>query len=151
MVDNMLGALGTAVDWLQSVDLAELDPRELLALMARVEVVRRKLDAGTDRLVDRCDTTAAYCADGHKSPKPAVKHLGRLSGPEAHGRVQTARQLRRLPAVAAAYGAGQIPTELVRAICRAAANPRVEPFLAVADPVFADMARLALDVACASS
>lgn len=137
---GVIRALTAAVGWLQSHDLSTLDARDLLMLMRDVEVVRRRLDAATDGLVDRCDATAAHCEDGHKSTKPCVRQLGRLSGREAHGRVQTARQLRKLPTVAAAYAAGQIPTESVRAICRVAANPRVEPFLEVADDVFAETA-----------
>src|SRR5699024_10186758 len=104
-----------------------------------VEAISRRLDAGKNHLLDGCDKSGAFAVDGHRSAKPCIKHLGLLSGPEAHGRIQTARQLRQLPAVAAAFEAGLIPTDIVRAICRIAANPRVYEFLKFADPVFAEM------------
>src|SRR5690606_17983907 len=72
--------------------------------------------------------------------KAALQHLGRLSGPEAHRRVTTARVLRSLPDVAAAFDQGRVPTEMVHAIGRAASNRRVGPLLPVADPVFAEQA-----------
>lgn len=133
-------ALAAAVASLQSLDLSSLEPRLFLLAIRDVERLRRQLDAGTDRLVDHCDTTGAYVEDGYRSTAPCLKHSGRLSGPESHRRVQTARRLRVLPAVAAAYQRGEIPTEMVRAIARIASNPRVEPLLEIADPVFAEQA-----------
>jgi hypothetical protein len=111
-----------------------------MVAVRELEVLRRRVDAATDRLAGHLDTSGAYGIDGHRNAKAALKHLGRLPGPEAAARVRTARMLRRLPAVAAAYERGEIPTASVRAIVRVVANPRVEPFLDVADPVFADLA-----------
>ncbi len=149
MLGTIIDDMQTVADRLSSCPLDDVEPRELLACMRALEVVRRRVDAGTDRLVDRCDTTAAYRADGHRSTKAATKHLGRLPGGEALARTQTVRALRVLPCVAAGYTAGVIPTAGMRAIARLVANPRVKPFLAVADPVFAEMAsELAHDDLC---
>src|SRR5688572_1046933 len=139
-VEKVISALGEVVAELQGADLEVLDARELLGAVRDLEVVRRRFDQATDRLAGHVDATGAHQVDGHRSAKAAVKHLGRLSGPEAHRRVRTARVLRRLPAVAGAYEQGAIPTGSVREIVRVASNPRVAEFLDDADPVFAAMA-----------
>lgn len=108
--------------------------------MRRLESARRRVDHGTDRAVGHLDASAAFSLDGHRNARSAVKHLGRLPGSDALGRIQTVAALRDLPAVEAGYAAGRIPTAHVRAIARIAGNPRVSDFLPVADPIFAQMA-----------
>jgi Domain of unknown function (DUF222) len=125
---------------LQSLDLVTLDDRSQLELVRRVELCRRRIDHGTDRLAGHLDTSGAPAEDGHSSARSALVHLGRLPMAAARARVLTARTLRRLPAVEAAYRRGAIPTEHVRAIVRTASNPRVQRFLADADPLFAEQA-----------
>ncbi|HEX9683756.1 MAG TPA: DUF222 domain-containing protein [Acidimicrobiales bacterium] len=140
-VEHAVGALTDAVTDLQALDLEGLSAEEAMALTRAVEVVRRRLDAGTDRLAGHLDETAKHLVDGHRTAKAALGHLGRLSGAEAFGRVRTARMLRALPAVAAAYERGELPTAFVRAVARMAANPRVGPLLdEVIDKVIADLA-----------
>src|SRR3546814_479646 len=81
----------------------------------------------------------------------ALKAIGRLSGSEAHGRVQTSRALRELPLVEAAYRRGDIPVAHIRAIARLASNPRVAEHLPGADPIFAEQAAvLGYDDFCAA-
>jgi len=128
-VEEVAAALTGAADALLSVDLDALTPQEVMALTRAVEVARRRLDAGTDRLAGHLDRTGAFAVDGHRNAKDALTYIGRLPSAEAHARVHTARRLRRLPAVAAAHARGDIATEAVRAIARLAANPRVEPLL----------------------
>src|SRR5690606_9650673 len=111
-----------------------------LEVARRVEAARRRLDAATDRVAGFVDRSGAFGVDGHGSAKAALAHLGRLPGAEAHARVRTARALVGLPAVAAAYARGEIPTAHVRLIVRVASNPRVREFLADADPIFAEQA-----------
>ena len=139
-VDAALDALEMAVGLVQAAGLDELSPAAELSVTRRLEVLRRRLDHGTDRAAGHLDASCAFSLDGHRNARCALKHLGRLSGAEAHGRTQTARALRELPAVEAAYGRGEIPTQHVRAIARVAANPRVGEFLPVADPIFAEQA-----------
>jgi hypothetical protein len=80
-----------------------------------------------------------------------LKAIGRLPGGEALGRVQTARALRVLPLVEAAYRSGEIPVAHVRLIGRIAANPRVTDHLADADPLFSELATtLDHDAFCAA-
>ena len=135
--DAALKALEAAVGMVQAVDLDGLSPKEELALVGRLEKLRRRLDHGTDRTVAHLDASAAFSLDGHKTAKGALKAIGRLSGSEAHGRVRTSRALPRLPLVEAAYARGEIPTEHVRAMARTVSNPRVAEWVADADPIFA--------------
>lgn len=132
--------LADAVTALVGADLDALSGEELLEVERDLEVVRRRLDAATDRVAGQVESSGAFGVDGHRGAAAALRHLGRLPGAEARARVRTARLLARLPAVAAAYDAGTIPTAHVRAIVRVASNPRVQEYLAVADPVFAEQA-----------
>ncbi len=145
-VAHALDVLDAAVGGLQVVDLDALAPAEELAVVGKLEVLRRRLDHGTDRAADHLDRSAAFSLDGHKSAKGALKAIGRLSGSEAYGRVQTARALRQLPIVEAAYARGEIPTGHMRAIGRVVSNPRVKEHVAGADAAFAaEAAKLGYD------
>ena len=139
-VTDALDALEAEISSLQRVEFDVLGPAEELASIRRLEVLRRRLDHATDRAAGHLDQSCAFSLDGHRNARSALKHLGRLSGGEAHGRVQTARALRELPAVEAAYASGSIPTGHVRAIARVVANPRVSEFVPIADPIFAEQA-----------
>lgn len=139
-ITTVLETLEAAVACFQRSDLDGLDAKAQLQLTRRLEVVRRRLDHGTDRCAGHLDRSGAYGIDGHRNARSALKHLGRLSGSEALGRVQTSRALRELPTVAAAYERGEIPTEHVRAIARVTTSPGVQEFLTVADPIFAEQA-----------
>lgn len=133
-LDVSLDVLEDGVDQLLSADLDQLSAEEEL------EQLRRRLDAGTDRAAGHLDRSAAFSLDGHRSAKGALVAIGRLAGPDAHGRVRTARALRALPLVEAAYLRGDIPLAHVRAISRTASNPRVAEHLPGADPIFAHQA-----------
>lgn len=139
---SALDVLEEGVALVQCADREGLSPAEELALLGRLEVLRRRLDHGTDVAAGHLDASAAFSLDGHKTAKGALKAIGRLSGSEAHGRVQTSRALRRLPLVEAAYAQGRIPTEHVRAIARVVANPRVAEWVPGADPIFAHHATI---------
>ncbi len=139
-LDAVVGGLEATITSLQSMSFDDLDPEAQLALMRRLEVARRRLDHGTDRVVAQVERSSAFQVDGHRSARDAAKHLGRLPGSEALARQQTVRALRVMPVVLAAYRRGQLPTAHVRAIARVAANPRVAEFLSAADPIFADRA-----------
>lgn len=148
-IDTALDALEAAADLLQVADLDNAPADELKAAR-RLDTVLRRIGHGTDRAAGHLDVSAAFSLDGHANARSALKHLGRLTGRESLGRVQTARALRDLPCVEAAYAAGQIPVGHVRAIARAATNPRVSDYLSVADPIFVDQAsELGYDQFCA--
>jgi hypothetical protein len=106
-----LDLLEHAVGAVQTASFDGVTPKDELALVGRLEVLRRRLDHGTDLAAGHLDQSAAFSLDGHKTAKGALKAIGRLPGSEALGRVQTSRALRRLPLVEAAYAEGRIPTE----------------------------------------
>ena len=85
-LDEVAG-LDAAVGALAGLDVELLGAEELLGLGGDVEVVARRLDAVRVRLARVLDRSGAYSVDGHRSAKAALRHLGRLSGPEAHRRV----------------------------------------------------------------
>ena len=138
---DLLERLSSVVGELQEVELETMAPDEQLQFVRTVEVLRRRLEHGSDRATGLLDATAAYSLDGHRNVRNAVKHLGRLTGAEALGRTQTIRALQLLPAVEEAYAAGRIPIGHMRLIARVAANPRVHEHLEAADPLFARQAR----------
>lgn len=107
---GLLDRLGSVVTELQQVEMDEMAPAAQLQFVRDLEVLRRRLDHGTDRATGLLDASAAFSLDGHRNARDAVKHLGRLSGGEALGRTQTIRALRLLPVVAEAYTTGRIPT-----------------------------------------
>lgn len=139
--EEVVASLADGVTALHAVDLARLTAREQLALAGALEVVSRRLDHAKDTLAGHIDATGAHGIDGHKTAKAALVHINRVPGAEAHGSIQTARALRRMPEVDAAYAAGKIPTASVRAIARVASNPRVQDFVDdLVDRIFAEQA-----------
>lgn len=141
VVEQVVEALTAAADGLLAVDLDALTARDAMALARALEVARRRIDAGTDRLAGHLEETGKFGIDGHRSAKDAITFVGRLPSAESHARVTTARRLKALPAVAAAHARGEIATEAVRAISRLASNPRVAPLLDdVIDKLFVEQA-----------
>lgn len=137
---EVLAQLEDGVSVVADVDFAALPAEDLLVLVRDVEVAARRLSAVQVALADALDRTGAHSVDGHRTAKSALVHLGRLSGPEAHRRIRTARAVRSLPAVAAAFAEGTVPAEMAHAVGRAASNPRVGQYLDTADPIFAEQA-----------
>jgi len=133
-----VAGLDAGVAALAALDLELLEAEEMLGLVGGVDVLARRLDAFQVRLAGALDRSGAYTVDGHRSARAALRHLGRLGGPEAARRVRTARALRNLPEVGSAFDAGRVPTEMAHAISRVASNRRVGQFLADADPIFAE-------------
>jgi len=149
--DDPLALLARGIEAFAAADLDDLSAEEELALVGRIEQLRRRLDAVTDGATGHLDRSAAFSFDGYRSAKGALKGIARLPGGEALGRVQTARALRVLPLVEAAYQAGDIPVAHARLIGRVAANPRVAEHLPDADPVFRELATtLGYDDFCAA-
>lgn len=139
-VAEAIAGVADAIARVADLEVTDLSGEALLATVRELEVLRRRLDAATGRVVDEVDRTGAPGIDGHRTTAAAIRHLGRASGPEAAARVRTARSLRLLPLVAAAWQRGQIPTGMVHAIARVASNPRVRPHLAGLDPILAELA-----------
>ena len=139
-VGEALANLGEAIDAFAAVDRSDLTGRELLAQTVELERCRRRLDAATVGVAGQVARTGAFRVDGHQSATAAVKHLGRLAGSEASGRVKGAAVLRRLPLFAKSYAEGRIPTGHVAVLGRVGANPRVSGFFEEADEWFRERA-----------
>ncbi|HUW04240.1 MAG TPA: DUF222 domain-containing protein, partial [Acidimicrobiales bacterium] len=135
-----LEMIAEGVEALASVDTSLLLAEDLMGSVRDLEVVRRQLDAATVGLAARVDRTNAYRVDGHASAISAIKHLGRLSGGEASGRVKGAAALRRLPLFAKSFAEGLIPTGHLQVLGRVGANPRVAGFFEEADEWFRERA-----------
>ncbi len=139
---EVMAALLAGARGVQELDLDALSAKEAMALARELEVARRHLDHGTDRVAGHLESTGKFGIDGHKTAKAALKHLGRTPGGEVHGRLQTARAWTTLPAVARAYADGLVPAASMRAVGRFCANPRIASLLDdVLGDVIAEQAR----------
>ena len=138
---EVLDRVRSAVAELQEVDITTMSPADQLRFARSVEVLRRRLEHGADRVTGHLDATAAFSVDGHRNVRTAVTRIGRLTGAEALGRTQTIRALQLLPLVEIAHAAGRLPIGHVRLIARVAANPRVHQHLEAAAPLFVDRAQ----------
>lgn len=92
----------------------------------------RSVDELTGRLdAISIEATAEACHRGHDrdrgffSTKAWIKHHVQLTGPDAHGRIQTMRMFDLLPTWAAAARSGEVGVAQTRLMARVAANPRV--------------------------
>ena len=120
-----LGLLAAAVDAVWAAGLGSGDAAAARRLVGELEVQARRLGAAQVELVAEVDRAGHHCADGHASARVMVRHVARLSGPEAARRARAARALRHLPVVAEAFRAGRIGAAQVDCIALAHANPRV--------------------------
>ncbi len=115
-----------AVAALGDVDLSLLDAIEMRAWLVGIEELRRSVEATAIGAAGAVDRHNPFRAQGFFSAKTVVKHMCKLSGPEAHRRVQTARlhePSRRGPGAQADGTVGVAQSELM---ARIAANPRIE-------------------------
>jgi len=118
------------------------DAGDAIAMVRELEVVGRKAAALAIKVQSNIDERGLYAADGHGSAKIMVRHLGRLSGPDAHRRSQAARALADLPCVAAALADGRIGMSQVTVAARAHANLRVRKLLCDQDEALARSATM---------
>ncbi|WP_436793243.1 DUF222 domain-containing protein [Actinospongicola halichondriae] len=139
-VSGALALFAAAVDAFENIDLESLPAAEVLRLVEGVELLHRRFDHQTDRVAGHVAASGAFGVDGHRTAKAALKTRCRLSGPVAHDRLRSARVLRTMPMVDAAYARGEIPTESARMIARTLSNPRVAEFGPLVDGVFAEQA-----------
>ena len=114
-----------AVAALGEVDCSALDAVELRTWLEVVEELRRSIDAMAVAAAGAVDRRNPFRVQGFFSAKTVVKHMCRISGPEAHRRVQTARLHHALPDWAAAAADGRVGVAQSELMARIAANPRV--------------------------
>ena len=129
-VDELAARAGrraaAAVAALGEVDCSALDAVELRTWLEVVEELRRSIDATAVAAAGAVDRHNPFRGQGFFSAKTVIKHMCRLSGPEAHRRVQTARLHDALPDWAAAEADGRVGVAQSELMARIAANPRIE-------------------------
>ncbi len=114
-----------AVAALGDVDCSALDAVELRTWLEVVEELRRSIEATAVAAAGAVDRSNPFRGQGFFSAKTVVKHMCRISGPEAHRRVQTARLHEALPDWAVAEADGRVGVAQSELMARIAANPRV--------------------------
>jgi hypothetical protein len=114
-----------ALAGLFDVDASTLDATELRSWLEEVEGLRRTVEAVAVAAAGVVDRSNPFRAQGFLSTKTVVKHMCRLSGPEAHRRVQTARLHQALPEWADAEADGRVGAAQCELMARVAANPRI--------------------------
>ena len=107
------------------VDVSALDADELRSWLEEVEGLRRTVEAAAVAAAGVVDRSNPFREQGFLSAKTVVKHMCRLSGPEAHRRVQTARLHDALPEWADAEADGRVGVAQSELMARIAANPRI--------------------------
>ena len=120
-----LEAIEAGLDRLQALDLDAMPGGDVTALMAGVERITRRASATQLSLLDAVQQRELHRADGHATAKTMLRHVGRLSHGEAAARGRSMRMCRELPAVRAAFRAGDIGVDHVCLLGRVHANPRV--------------------------
>jgi len=113
-----------------------MDGRDAVRLIRELESLGRQVDAARSGLLAEIEQRGLHRDDGHASAKVLVRHAARLSPPEAVRRARAARALRDLPAVKAAWQAGQIGSCQVQRLARAHSNVRVRDALIDAEEWF---------------
>lgn len=132
-----LDRLTAAVDALQEAGVTPHDAAEARALIVGLETQARRLRSVQVDLVGEIDRTGACVLDGHASAKVMVRHVAKLSNPEACRRASVSRALRDLPEVRSAFRAGRIGGCQTERIARVHANRRVRAALVANDASFA--------------
>ena len=147
-----MSELRSALDQLATMDLAGLDPDELVddELLERMPVLQsglNQLAALMTRFVVVAERREAQRADGMVSMKGWLTGHCRISGRAAGDLVRDGRRLADLPALAAAYAAGAVTPAHVAVVTAALTPARVAVAetngidLATTDVVLSDAAR----------
>ena len=128
-----LAQVVAGLDQILAAGVTPTDGHAARILVQAFESQARRIDAVRVKMVDAIDRSGTHRLDGHKSAKIMVRHLGRLSEATARTRDQSARALRRMPAMAAAFEAGLVSADQVAVIARAFANERIRTHVIDAD------------------
>jgi hypothetical protein len=122
-------------------DVAGLDGASLDAVLWELEVARRQLTAAIVAVVDRCERTAHYLADGHRTVKAWNSAVTNSSPGESSRRHKVARMLRDLPIVGDELAAGTVGVEQVVELAVLHANPRCVDQLPDSEQILLEVAK----------
>jgi Domain of unknown function (DUF222) len=121
-VGGVVDELESALDAVGAEDLDALTGPGLLDRTARLTRLVNRATAELTRTVRRADAVQAAERDGHASMRPWLRNHLRLSAREAGRLVCNGRALEALPALRAAFAAGQVTAEQVSVIAPVAAT-----------------------------
>ena len=122
-------------------DVAGLDGAGLDAMLWELEVARRKLTSAIVSVVDQCDRTGHYLADGHRTVKAWNSAITNSSPAESSRRHKLARSLRDLTVVGDELAAGTVGVDQVVELAFLHTNPRCADQLAGSEQILLDAAK----------
>jgi hypothetical protein len=122
-------------------ELESLEGRELDEALAELDQIVRRAEHAIGLVMDRCDRTGHFVADGHRSPRGWAMAVTNCSPGDAARRHRTASLLRLLPAVGDELRAGRIGVAQLHLLAKLAANPRVRDQLPASETVLLDAAQ----------
>jgi len=122
-------------------DISGLDGVDLDRVLWELEVVRRKVEAAIVGVVDRCDRSMHYAADGHRSVRAWSQATTNCSPVEAQRRHRTAKVLRDLDVARGEFVDGRVGVAQVHELARVGSNPRCHDQLAGSEQVLLDAAK----------
>lgn len=122
---DVVTRVSAAVATLHDVDPTTLDAVTMRAWLEGIEQVRRTVEAAAIAAAGAIDRSNPFRGQGFFSAKSAVKHMCKLSGAEAHRRVQTARLHAGLPEWGQCEADGRVGVAQSELMARVAANPRL--------------------------
>ncbi len=120
-----MGELTSALDALAAEDLKPMFGPQLLDRAAELLRARNRIEAELTRTVRECELTQAAEHDGQKTMQSWLRGHGRLSSGAASRVVHSGRALEHLPAVAAAFAAGEVTADQVAVIAPIAAPDKL--------------------------
>lgn len=122
---DVVARVSAAAGTLHDVDPSGFDAVTMRTWLEGVEQARRTVDAAAVAAAGAVDRSNPFRGQGFFTAKSVVKHMCRLSGPEAHRRVQTARLHAGLPAWGQAEADGCVGVAQSELMARVVANPRL--------------------------
>jgi len=138
---DILGWVESTLDHVLGGDLAGFDDGQLRRYGEGIERMLRRVDAAAVAVAGEVDASQRFRRNGYYSAKAWAKAVLGVSGPEAHGRVRTARMQRAMPSWREAATRGEVGAEQGRLMGRIAANPAVTDALADSETDLLDDAR----------
>ena len=114
-----MSSLRSALEELRAEDLRSLSNEALAGHLDEIERAGRVLEAERGRGVAELERRKVYAADGHLSAAAWLAHRQGLSSSVAEGRVRRARALEAMPAVARAFGEGEVSESAVHVLASA--------------------------------
>lgn len=114
-----MSSLRSALDELRTGDLRSLSDEALAGHLDEIERAGRVLEAERGRGLAELERRKAYAAGGHLSAAAWLAHRQRLSPRSAEAAVRRARALAAMPAVARAFGEGELSESAVHVLVSA--------------------------------